>query len=467
MYRFDGTILDMNEAALDILGLRHRFPSPGDVTGQNVESLIVYVGPRHRVRDLIRRYGGARNVLYPFRTLDGVEKWVVHDSFAVVDPATGEEVVQAIIKDVTEIHQAEEALRAREERLAGMIETLTEGIVIRDLDGRFSFANPAAERILGLSGSDGGRRTYNDPGWKTTTVEGHPMPEQELPFARVKGTGRPANNVELAVEHPDGTRAVLMVNGAPLRDAAGAMEGVVLSFTDVTEQRQLEMLRDEFISAAAHELKTPVTTIKGYAQLLRKWTPGHLSPREGQALELINVQCDRISRRLQEMLEVVRFRTLGPAMHVTPFDLKELVSQVVQRVQATTQLHRLKLKQATSAPVDADRERMEEVVANLLDNAIKFSPGGGEIDIRVRTRDGKALVSVRDHGVGISKERQGHLFEPFYEPVPPGEPGYRSVVALGLYLSRLTLERHQGEIWCESEGGKGSTFYFSLPLAAD
>jgi signal transduction histidine kinase len=153
-------------------------------------------------------------------------------------------------------------------------------------------------------------------------------------------------------------------------------------------------------------------------------------------------------------------------MHKTPFDLRDLASQVVQRVQATTQLHRLNLKQATSAPVYADRERIEEVLASLLDNAIKFSPCRGEIDVRVRTRDGKALVSVQDHGVGISKERQAHIFEPFYEPVPAGEAGYRSVVALGLYLSKLTLERHQGEIWCHSEEGKGSTFTFSLPLAS-
>ena len=227
------------------------------------------------------------------------------------------------------------------------------------------------------------------------------------------------------------------------------------------------MLRDEFLSTAAHELKTPVTTIKGYVQLMQKWAPGGHEPREGRALEVINVQADRINRRVQEMLEAVRFRRVPPELHRVRFDLGELASHVVERMQATTEIHRLHLQREAPAPVDADRERMEDVLVSLLDNAIKYSPKGGDIEVRVWTQERKAIVSVKDHGVGIPADRQPHIFEPFYEAVPPGVPGYRGVVALSLYLSKLAIERHQGRIWFESEEGKGSTFYFSLPLAGE
>lgn len=466
-YRFDGTILDINEASFDILELRGHFNSPADVVGHKIEDVLRYVDKPGRLRDLIRKCGEARNILYHFRTLDGVEKWAIHDSFAVVDPATGELVVQAVFKDVTEIHRAQEALRASEERLTRIVETIAEGITIVDARGHITFANAAAERILGLSRSDITQRTYNDPGWKITSPEGKPFPEEELPFARVIRTGEPVYDVEHAIEGPEGTRVILSINAAPLRDATGAVVGVVASLADITERRRLERLRDEFLATAAHELKTPVTTIKGYAQLLRRWAPERRSPREGKALEAINAQCDRISRRLQEMLEVVRFRAPRPALHRERLDLGELASQVVQRLQTGTQLHQLDLEREAPTPVEADRERIEQVLASLLDNAIRFSPKGGHIEVRVRAREGNAVVSVKDHGVGIPKERQPHVFEPFYEPIPPGAPGYQSVVALGLYLSKLTLERHKGRIGFESEEGKGSTFYFSLPLTEE
>ena len=165
-YRFDGTLLDINEAAFTILGLDRLFASPADVIGRNIEDLIVYTGPKRRVRDLIRSRGAARNVLYPFRTLSGEERWVIHDSFPVMEPALGEEVVQAIIKDVTEGHLREEALRESEERLRRIVETITDAIVILDVEGRYRFANPAAERILGLPRDEITRRRYDDPAWR-------------------------------------------------------------------------------------------------------------------------------------------------------------------------------------------------------------------------------------------------------------------------------------------------------------
>jgi signal transduction histidine kinase len=140
---------------------------------------------------------------------------------------------------------------------------------------------------------------------------------------------------------------------------------------------------------------------------------------------------------------------------------------VVERAQVLSTIHRLILEREGPVVVYAERERVEEVLMSLVDNAIKFSPKGGDIEIRVWREAPWARVAVKDHGIGIAKERQPYIFQPFYEPIPSGTPGYTSTIALGLYLAKLIIERNGGQIWLESEIGKGSTFYFSLPLAQE
>lgn len=235
----------------------------------------------------------------------------------------------------------------------------------------------------------------------------------------------------------------------------------------VTEIRRLEQVRDEFLAAAAHELRTPVTAIRGYVQLLRGRAPGDQEPHRSQAMAMIEAQCNRLSRRVGEIQEVVRLRTAPFELRGKQYDLGELAAHALQRVQATTQLHRLLLKRERPVLVRARGDRIAAVLEALLDNAIKYSPEGGDVEVRLWTEAGEAIVAVTDRGVGIAPERQPHIFEPFYEPVPSGAPGYRSEIVLGLYLSRLWVERYGGHIWLESAEGKGSTFYFSLPAAEE
>lgn len=463
-YRFDGTVLDMNQPAFDILGLGERFSSPAEVIGHNIEDLIIYVGPRGRLRRLIRAQGEARNVLYPFRTLAGEERFVVHDSFLVADPATGEQVIQAIIRDVTEVHQRDQALRASEQRLSSIVETIADGIGIIDRSGRITFANAASERILGLSRQLITQRTVDDPAWKLTTVDGHPLSREELPFQRVIKGGERLYGMQYSVERADGVRIVLSINATPLRDPSGEIVGIVVSLSDITEQKRLERLRDEFLSAAAHELKTPVATIKGYAQLLAQWAPGGHEPREGMAFDIINRQSDRISRLVQGLLEFSRLQRGPIELHPQRFDLGDLAAEVVARVQPTAAAHQLILERQARAVVDADRDRIDQVLYNLVDNGIKASPRGGRIEIVVSARNGEAIASVRDYGVGIPPERQARVFERFYQPLA-GTPYHFGGLGMGLYLSREIITRHGGRMWFESVWGQGSTFYFSLPLA--
>jgi signal transduction histidine kinase len=240
--------------------------------------------------------------------------------------------------------------------------------------------------------------------------------------------------------------------------AAVALENARL----IESLRMADHLKDEFLSAAAHELKTPVTTIKGWTQILLKGTGRKVDER--RVLEILHGQSDRIARLSEDLLAVARLRPDSPSLGRERFDLSELLAEVVEEVRARKGGHDLQV--ATPGPllVGAHRRLIGEVLGRLLDNALRYSPGGKPIEVSARQEGGEAVISVRDHGVGIPPERQRHVFEPFYESVPTGKQGYVGVVSLGLHLSKQIVERHGGRIWFDSAPGEGSTFSFSLPL---
>lgn len=226
-------------------------------------------------------------------------------------------------------------------------------------------------------------------------------------------------------------------------------------------------MREEFLSAAAHELKTPVTALRGYAQIMMGLPEsGHVLER--QAREAILHSSERIARLVHGVLEASAIDSGKATLRFTSFDLCSLAREVIDDVQLTTRRHRLLLHGPTSTLVLADRDRLAEVISGLLDNAIKFSPQGKSIEVVIKgARRGhpETVLGVRDHGVGIPLSRQAHVFEPLYEPHPSGSPGYVGIVGISLFLSKQIVEAHGGRIWFESVEGKGSTFWIALPKA--
>ena len=227
------------------------------------------------------------------------------------------------------------------------------------------------------------------------------------------------------------------------------------------EVRETLRLREEFMSAAAHELRTPVTTIQTWAELMLKLEGG--TPRQQKGLNAITRNTRRLARLVEHLFSAVRMAPGLPSLERKPLDLQALVEERVKSLSGTTE-NAIQVEATGALVVDADHQQLGEAVAHLLENAIRYSPPDGPIEVKLWGTGTEAVVSVRDHGPGIPPERQPHVFEPLYEPLPPGDPGYVGVVGMGLHLSWQILEAHGGRIWLDSKPGEGTTFCFSLRL---
>ncbi|MCL5264080.1 MAG: ATP-binding protein [Chloroflexi bacterium] len=232
------------------------------------------------------------------------------------------------------------------------------------------------------------------------------------------------------------------------------------SFNAMADEVQRAMqLREQFLAVASHELRTPLTIIKGYSQLLLS---RETNEENRKVLQIVVRQTDRISELVSEMLTVSELHAGHVELHRKKMDLAALTKEVADRLQMITDKHRLLVRADVETVVDADRNQVDVVLTNLIDNAIRYSPRGGDVEITVSKMDGEAVVSVKDYGLGIPEEKQRHVFEPFFQ-IQPGIAGFGGM-GLGLFISKEIAERHGGKIWFESEEGSGSTFYFKLPL---
>jgi two-component system sensor histidine kinase/response regulator len=247
----------------------------------------------------------------------------------------------------------------------------------------------------------------------------------------------------------------------------------------VEQLQELDRLKSRFLSMASHELKTPLTSISGLAQVLlrrmrRRLEIGRPGDEEWvqeqnahvDRLELLNSQTARLGRLVDELLDVSRIESGKLEFEMAPVDVPALTREVAERLQLSTSAHTISVESVGrfDAPVIADKDHLEQVLDNLVSNAIKFSPEGGPIVVSARDDGQSVVISVSDPGVGIAPEKLESVFGLFYQAEDPVSRRTGGM-GLGLYISKEIVSRHGGRIWAESRVGEGSTFSFSLPRA--
>lgn len=227
------------------------------------------------------------------------------------------------------------------------------------------------------------------------------------------------------------------------------------------EEKKIDLPKDQFIMVFSHELKTPVTSIKGYAQILEKY----LTRDETTKIYLskMNIQINRLSELINGLLDVSRIQSDRLNLEKEDFCIKELTESVIDDFQQITSSHNLHLKESAPVIVNADKYRINQVLVNLLANAIKYSPDASEIFIQIQPVPGGVQVSIEDFGIGIKDEDKEKIFDKFFQVASRMRQSYFGL-GLGLYISSEIIKSHGGRMWVESELDKGSKFHFYLPL---
>jgi signal transduction histidine kinase len=246
----------------------------------------------------------------------------------------------------------------------------------------------------------------------------------------------------------------------------------------VEQLKELDKLKSQFLSMASHELKTPLTVISGFLQVAlrrkqRRLARGVPSVEEwrqeetvdAEQLEVVNGQTSKLARLVDELLDVSRIESGRIELKLAPVDLPRLAADVAERMQLTTSRHELRMAAsgADGATAMADRDQLEQVLTNLIHNAIKYSPDGGPIDVAVEAVGDDVTLSVRDRGVGIPASEVRSVFDLFFRSRAGGSRQAVGGMGLGLYISKEIVGRHGGRIWVESEPGRGSTFFVRVP----
>jgi two-component system, chemotaxis family, CheB/CheR fusion protein len=362
------------------------------------------------------------------------------------------------IQDITSRKNIEEELRANEEKFRLLIQNSSDIITVFNQDGTIVYESAAIETILGYTAEERiGRNVNMDP-----IV--HPDDRKTKLDLLKLAAEKPKENIygEFRLRHKNGSyRTIEGIFRSFLDDKR--INGIIANYRDVTERKILEQQKDEFIAVASHELKTPVTSIKAYTQILQDVFEKSNDKISTEMLEKMNSQVDRLTNLIIDLLDFTRIEGGKLKFREENYNLNDLISEVVEETQRTASRHKIEKNLGKSVQIHGDRERAGQVLSNLLNNAIKYSPEGDRIIVTSKIEKDFATICVQDFGIGIEKDLNDKVFERFFrvtEPMMNTFPG----LGLGLYIASEIVKKQGGNIWVKSTRGKGSTFCFSIPL---
>ncbi len=288
----------------------------------------------------------------------------------------------------------------------------------------------------------------------------------------IQVSGQPRGVLFVASDNTDG----LDSEDVAFLSLVAARIGLLIERGELRQrQREIEWqhaqteARQEFLGIVSHELKTPVAVMRAYTELLLRRAEKAGRSSEIDLLRRMSDQAERMLAMIEQLLDSRRLEAGLLTLEISHFDLSELARKVAHDVEVAVRSHQITVETPGRTTIRADRRRIEEVITNLLDNAVKYSPPGSPVRVRITregvgTQDESVLIAVSDEGPGVPKEDQGRIFERFYQAPRRLHKG-RTGLGLGLYISRELARRHGGDIWLESEGGHGATFYVRLPVA--
>ncbi len=375
------------------------------------------------------------------------------------------EVTHAVLvyTDVTEQKRIEQALRTAldaargsRERIRAILHSVAEGLLVTDPDGEVVVMNPAAERLLDCSMAQAQGLSIRDI-----------LPDDALVSLVekcLKGEGS-SDGIDFSPHQQGEKESILQGRVSQVQDAQGGAFGAVLVIHDVTRERLIDRMKSEFVSTAAHELRTPLAIILGFSELLLD-QEGFSSPEQQEYVSLINEKAEGLTRIIDDLLDISRIES-GSELPVwfERCSLEKLLRNSLSFFEKGADGHLFELILPTEAVfLQVDPGGVDQILENIIGNAVKYSPGGGTIRLRAEVWEAFCVISVADEGIGMTPEALERVFDKFFraDASNTAVPG----TGLGMTIVQHLVEAHGGKVWLESAPGKGTTVFFSLPLAA-
>jgi len=339
------------------------------------------------------------------------------------------------------------------ELFGAIMEKSSDGIVVVDKEGKRTYCSPSVQTVIGYSAEE----YVSFPAWKL----GHPE-EIELVKAQYADLVSKPGQSDILVHrmrHKDG-RWIWVESRVTNSLDDPHLQAMIASFNDITVRIETEQSRKDFIGIVSHELKSPLTSIRSYGQILLKKVDLNNDPVTASIVSKVLQLGNRMFKIINDMLDVATINASQLKLELSNFDFNALIYEIADALQQTSDKHALNLKLSPPVDVIADRERVGQVLTNLVSNAIKYTPAGGDICILSEIAGSTIRLSVRDQGIGIPEQNMELIFNRLYRA-----NNSKSVkgLGLGLFICKQIIQLHGGAIGLESEEGKGSTFWFTLP----
>jgi PAS domain S-box-containing protein len=382
---------------------------------------------------------------------------VYNNCFRIDDPVSGMPIsIGAVMRDMRPELAVKQALEDSEQLLRNITDATPIALWMSDEDGAFTYIN---KTWLDWSGQNYVENLGD--GWQNVVIE----KDRERVIAKLENAllSKISYEAEFRIHHSDGTVHWCIANGQPQYRNDGSFSGYIGACVDISEQKALQQQKDDFIGIASHELKTPVTSIKGYAQILEKMLLKKGDDKEAMMMGRMDNQIKRLTSLINDLLDVTKINSGKLQFNYLAFEFNDMVKEMTEDLQRTTENHTLQEELGEPAVVYGDKERIGQVITNLISNAIKYSPDSQKIVIRTSTKDNEVILSVEDYGIGIPADKLEKVFEQFYRVSGDMQHTFPGL-GLGLYISSEIIKRVNGRIWVTSREGEGSVFCIALPV---
>lgn len=385
------------------------------------------------------------------RSADGAHFLV---SFVPLENEQGEVYAGLIIAiDISHIKEAEE----KSAHLASIVASSDDAIISKTLNSIVTSWNHSAERLFGYSAEE----MIGQPILKLIPPER--LDEEEQILRRLKG-GEHVQHFETVRQTKDGRLIFVSLTISPVKDSTGKIIGVSKIVRDITERKEDEQRKNDFIAMVSHELKTPLTTLTAIIQLLELKLRQHEDLFVSGATDKAIIQVKKMTGLINGFLDISRLESGKLQIEKKDFDIEALIIELIEETRFTAPDHSINFTASGSKLIYADRDKIGSVISNLLNNATKYSPAGNNIDVDCHEVDGFVQICIKDYGSGINEYDAKRIFERFYRAETRNHH-HISGFGIGLYLCFEIIERHNGTIWVESEVGKGARFCFRLPVS--